>query len=325
MVKAIARSVYGRPLDVLELRDVDPPTLQPDQVLVEVRSTSVNAGDLAIVWGTPYVIRPVYGLRRPRRQVIGQDLAGAVVDVGEKVTGFRSGDEVFGGGFATFAELATAPADRLALKPADLSFDDAAALPIAGLTALQGIRDAGGVQPGSRVLINGASGGVGTYAVQVAKALGAEVTAVCSTRNVDQSRKLGADRVVDYTVGDFTELGMEWDVIFDNAASKSLAETRRVLAPRGVLIPNHGNLRSRWLGSLPRMTGAMMTMAFSSQRAGLHAQSWKSHDLAHLGDLVVSGEISPRIDRTYDLAQAPEAIVYVGEGHARGKVVIRVS
>lgn len=323
-MKAIERREYGQPKEVLRLSDVDAPVVGDDQVLIRVHAASVNAGDLAVIWGTPYAIRPVYGIRRPRRRVIGQDLAGVVESVGAKVTRFWPGDEVFGGGFATFAELAAAPAKRLALKPDGLGFEEAAALPIAGLTALQGIRDAGGVKPGSRVLINGASGGVGTYAVQLAKTLGAEVTAVCSTRNVDQARDLGADHVVDYTTEDFTELGETWDVIFDNAASKSLAKTRSVLAPRGVLVPNHGNLRSRWLANLPRMAGAVATMAFSSQRAGLHAQRWEPDDLAHLGSLVVSGQISPSIDRTYDLAQAPDAVAYVGEGHARGKVVIRV-
>ena len=324
-MKAIARSVYGLPREVLEFRDVPLPEVKPDQVVVRVRAASVNAGDLAIVWGTPYAIRPVYGIRRPRRRVLGQDLAGVVESVGKGVVGLEPGDEVFGGGLGTFAELEAAPADRLAPKPDGLSFEEAAALPIAGLTALQGIRDAGRVEPGQRVLINGASGGVGTYAVQVAKILGADVTAVVSTGNVDQTLELGADRVIDYTKEDFTRLNEEWDLIFDNAASKSLSATRSVLARRGVLVPNHGNLRSRWLASLPRMAAVATTMAFSSQRAGLHAQSWKAEDLAYLGDLVVTDQLEPLIDRVYDLSQGAEAVAYVGEGHARGKVVIQVS
>ena len=198
-MKAITRSEYGSPLNVLELKDVDMPVIKDDDVLVRVHAASVNAADPAQVRGKPYLIRPVYGMRRPKRPFVGQDVAGTVDRVGAKVTRFGPGDEVFGGGVGTFAEYAAAPEKRLALKPAGLSFDEAAVLPVAGLTALQGIRDAAGVEEGDKVLINGASGGVGIFAVQVAKALGAEVTAVCSTRNVEQARSIGADQVIDYT------------------------------------------------------------------------------------------------------------------------------
>lgn len=241
--------------------------------------------------------------------------------VGAKVTRFGPGDEVFGGGVGTFAEYAAAPEKRLALKPASLSFDEAAVLPVAGLTALQGIRGAG-VEEGQKVLINGASGGVGTFAVQVAKALGAEVTAVCSTRNVQQARSIGADHVIDYTKDDFTKGGERYDVVFDNAASHSLADTRRVLTDKGILIPNAGMLNSKWLASVPRMLGAVLSSVLSRKRAKLPSQAWNPDDLTALGKLIEVGKVTPTVDRTYTLAEAAQAVAYVGEGHARGKVVI---
>ena len=270
-MKAITRSEYGSPLNVLELKDVDMPVIKDDDVLVRVHAASVNAADPAQVRGKPYLIRPVYGMRRPKRPFVGQDVAGTVDRVGAKVTRFGPGDEVFGGGVGTFAEYAAAPEKRLALKPAGLSFDEAAVLPVAGLTALQGIRDAAGVEEGDKVLINGASGGVGIFAVQVAKALGAEVTAVCSTRNVEQARSIGADQVIDYTKEDFTKGVERYDVVFDNAASHSLADTRNVLTDKGVLIPNAGMLDSKWLASVPRMLGAVLSSVLSRKRAKLSA------------------------------------------------------
>jgi NADPH:quinone reductase-like Zn-dependent oxidoreductase len=323
-VKAIVRDRYGPPEAVLELGDVEVPPIRDDEVLVGVRAASVNAGDAAIVKGSPYIIRPVYGMRRPKRSIIGQDLAGTVERVGAKVTRFSPGDEVFGGGFGAFSEYATAPEKRLARKPAGLDFATAAAVPIAGLTALQGIRDAAGVEAGQKVLINGASGGVGTYAIQIAKTLGAEVTAVCSTRNVDQARAIGADHVIDYTKEDFTKGATRYHVVFDNAASHSLASTRGVLADGGILIPNAGMLDRKWLANLPRMTGAMLSAIFSRKRAKVSPQGWKPDDLAVLGDWIEEGRVKPVIDRMYPLREAPQAVAYVAEGHARAKVVITV-
>ncbi len=323
-MKAITRSEYGPPLTVLELKDVDAPVIKSDQVLVRVHAASVNAGDVAQVRGTPYIIRPVYGLRRPRTPFIGQDVAGTVERVGAKVARFSPGDEVFGGGVGTFAEYAAAPEKRLALKPGSVSFDNAASAPVAGLAALHGIRDAARVEEGHKVLINGASGGVGTFAVQIAKALGAEVTAVCSSRNIEQARSIGADHVVDYTKEDFTRAGERYDVVFDNAASHSLADIRKVLADRGVLIPNAGQLDSRWLASVPRMFGAVVSSVVSRTRAKISAQVWNADDLTALGELIEAGKVTPIIDRIHPLAEAAQAVAYVGEGHARGKVVIAV-
>lgn len=323
-MKALVRSGYGAPLDVLELKDIDLPEIKPNEILVRVHAASVNAGDLAQVRGTPYIIRPVYGLRRPKQHLLGQDVAGTVERVGVGVTRFRPGDEVFGGGVGTFAEYAVAPEKRLAVKPGGLSFEAAAGMPVAGLTALHGIRDAAGVGEGDKVLINGASGGVGTFAVQIAKALGAEVTAVCSTRNVEQARALGADHVIDYTNEDFTAGAERYDVVFDNAASHSLADTRKVLSDTGVLVPNAGQLDSKWLASIPRMLGAVGSSVLGGNRARLSAQTWKPDDLAALADMVMAGKVTPKVDRTYGLAEAVQAVAYVGEGHARGKVVIVV-
>lgn len=323
-MKAIVRDRYGPPEAVVELRDVEVPTIRDNEVLVRVRAASVNAGDPPIVKGSPYIIRPVYGMKRPKRPIIGQDLAGTVERVGAKVTRFSPGDEVFGGGFGAFAEYAAAPEKRLALKPGGLDFPTAAAVPIAGLTALQGIRDAASVEAGHKILINGASGGVGTYAIQIAKTLGAEVTAVCSTRNVDQARAIGADHVIDYTKEDFTKGTARYDVVFDNAASHSLASTKRVLTDRGILIPNAGMLDRKWLANVPRMIAAVSSAIFSRKRAKLSPQMWRPDDLAVLGGWIAEGKVRPLIDRMYPLREAPQAVAYVAEGHARAKVVITV-
>jgi NADPH:quinone reductase-like Zn-dependent oxidoreductase len=323
-VKAVLHERFGAPRQVLDLKDVDPPRLGDKEVLVRVRAASVNAGDAAVVAGMPYIIRPVYGFARPRKRLFGSDISGVVEEVGWEVDGIEPGDEVYGKGEGAFAEQVVARPGRIAPKPSNLSFEESAALPVAGLTALQGLRDAAGLSPGQKVLINGASGGVGTFAVQIAKTLGAEVTAVCSTGNAETARSLGADRVVDYTVEDFTKTGERYDVVFDNAASRSLSETRMLLTPRGILIPNNGNLHSRWLASLPRMIGAMAMFLFFSQRARMSPQTWDHDDLVTLKDLVEAGKVKPVVDRVYQLAQTAEAVEYVGEGHARGKVVITV-
>jgi NADPH:quinone reductase-like Zn-dependent oxidoreductase len=324
-MRALARKEYGPPREVLELADVEVPTIKDNEVLVRVHAASVNAADPVVVRGIPYMVRPVEGLRRPKRHVIGQDLAGTVERIGAKVTRFTPGDEVFGGGHGTFAEYASAPEGSLALKPPGVGFVEAAALPMAGLTALQGLRDAACVGPGQKVLVNGASGGVGTFAVQIAKALGAEVTAVCSTRNMTQARKLGADHVIDYTEEEFTETGVRFDVIFDNAASRSLADTRRLLADGGVIIPNGGMLDRRWLASIPRMLGAKLMAIFTRTRAKILSQTWDRDDLVDLVALVEDGQVSPVIDRTYELAEAVDAIAYIDAGHAGAKVVIEIT
>lgn len=323
-MKAIVHERYGAPLEVLEATEVSEPTPGPREVLVAVKVASVNAGDAAVVKGMPYLIRPAYGMSHPRTGIRGSDIAGVVQAVGGDVVGLAPGDEVFGKGEGAFAELVVAHQQRIALKPPAISFEQAAALPVAGLTALQGLRDAGGVQRGQRVLINGASGGVGTFAVQVAKVLGAEVTAVCSTANVETARSLGADHLVDYTREDFTATDTRFDVLFDNAASRSLSATRSVLTRRGVLVLNNGNLQSRWLASLPRMAAAMVSSLFSTQRAGFNVQKWSREDLVELGRMVEAGQVSPVIDRRYGLSETADALDYVDRGHARGKVVVTI-
>jgi NADPH:quinone reductase-like Zn-dependent oxidoreductase len=324
-MKAIVQRVYGEPEDVLEIRDIDRPEIGDDQVSVRVHAAGVNAADPALVKGMPYFLRLVYGLRRPKRTVPGTDLAGTVEAVGRDVTNLRPGDQVYGVGRGAFAEYASAPASRVAPKPSNLTFEEAAAVPIAGIAALQGIRDVARVTPGQRVLIIGASGGVGTFAVQVAKALGAEVTAVCSTRNVEQARSLGADHVIDYTKEDFAGYGIRYDVIFDNAGSHSLRDLRRSLTPKGILVPNHGNLQSRWLASIPRLISALAMSVFVSQSVGIFVGSEKREHLMAMTELIESGKVRPVIEKTYDLAEAPAALGYIGEGHARGKVAISVS
>lgn len=323
-MKAVIHERYGAPLEVLELTEVGEPTPGPREVVVAVKAASVNAGDAAVVKGRPYLIRAAYGPTRPRSGIRGSDIAGVVASVGSDVVGLTPGDEVFGKGEGAFAEMVLAKPGNLAAKPAAITFEHAAALPVAGLTALQGLRDAGRVEPGHRVLINGASGGVGTFAIQVAKALGAEVTSVCSTRNLEMARALGADHVVDYTRGDFAADLEPFDVVFDNAASRSISETRRLLTRGGMLVLNNGNLDSRWLASLPRMAAAMVSTPFVPQRLGLNVQKWSQDDLVELGRMVEAGEMSPVIDRTYSLSEASHALDYVGLGHARGKVVVTI-
>jgi NADPH:quinone reductase-like Zn-dependent oxidoreductase len=322
-VKAVTQDRYGS-AEVLRLADVSTPEVGDDQVLIEVRAASVNAADPAVMRGMPYVLRLGFGLRRPRFSIRGSDVAGTVVDVGAKVKQFQPGDEVFGEGKGSFAEYTIAKAGKLAVKPDHLSFEQAASLPMAGLTALQGLRDVARIESGQKVLVNGASGGIGTFAIQIATALGAEVTAVCSPRNVEMARSLGAVRVIDYTRQDFTEEPGRYDVVFDNAASRSLSETRRLLSRRGMLIPNNGALSSRWLASLPRLLHAVVVFPFVSQRLGLFVSKVTTDDLEALVEMVGMGDVTPVIDRIYALGDVPDAMAYVGEGHARGKVVITV-
>jgi NADPH:quinone reductase-like Zn-dependent oxidoreductase len=322
-MKAVIQDRYGS-AEVLRLADVGTPEVGENQVLIEVRAASVNAVDPAVMRGMPYVLRLGFGLRRPRFPIRGSDVAGTVAGIGAGVTRFKPGDQVFGAGKGTFAEFAIAEEGELANKPEHLSFEQAASLPMAALTALQGLRDVARIEPGQKVLVNGASGGVGTFAVQIATALGAEVTAVCSPSNVEMARSLGAVRVIDYTRADFVEEPRRFDVVFDNAASRSLSETRRLLRRRGMLIPNNGALSSRWLASLPRLIHAAVVFPFVSQRLGLFVSKVTTDDLETLVEMVEKGDVTPVIDRVHMLGDVPDAMAYVGEGHAKGKVVITV-
>ena len=322
-MKAIVQDSYGSAA-VLETRDIDPPAIGQREVLIRVRAAGVNPADWAVMSGLPYIARPVYGLRRPKNIVRGTDVAGLVEAVGPGVTRFRPGDEVFGWSSGSFADFAAAAEDGLALKPANLSFEQAAAVPMAGLVALQAIRDHGKVQAGQKVLINGASGGIGTFAVQIAKAFGAEVTGVCSTRNVDLVRSIGADHVIDYTREDFTRSGERYDFVLDNVANRSLTELRRVLAPTGTLVPNGGGFDHRWIASGGRLVRAFVMFRFGRQTLGNFLVSPNHEDLIVLKNLIERGAVTPVMDRSYSLSEAAEAIGHVGQGHARGKVAISV-
>jgi len=321
-MRAAVQERYGPPREVLGLRDIDKPEIGDDDVLVRVRAAGVNPADLAITRGRPAMIRAMVGMRRPKPAVRGQDLAGVVEAVGANVKLFSPGDEVFGEGTSSYAEYTCVPQGVLAPKPAGLTFEQAAAVPMAGLTALCGMRVAN-VGPGKRVLVNGASGGVGHFAVQIAKALGAEVTGVCSARNVELVRSLGADHVIDYTREDFTRGAQRYDVILDNVANRSLRALRRVLAPRGVLLLNSVN-GGRVLGPLPRMARGRLLSVFSRQTIRVFSIASTTKDMVALKDLIDGGELTPVIEGTYPLAEAAAALDRVATGHVAGKVVITV-
>lgn len=322
-MRAIEHRRYGGP-DVLAYTDVDVPVVGAGDVLVRVRAAALHPGDHFILTGTPYVVRLAFGLRRPRHGIPGRDTAGTVEAVGRDVRGLAPGDEVFGwSATGTLAEYVCAPADHFALKPSRLSMEQAAALPTSGLTALQALRDVAAVRPGDRVLIVGASGGVGTLAIQIARSLGAEVTGVCSTSNVDLVRSLGADHVIDYTRADFTRTGNRYDVILDNVEAQPLSDTRRALTPEGTLIPNSGE-GGRWIGPLGRIAKARISSLFTRQRLRPFLSRENHHDLVELAHLADAGELTPVIDRTYLLHRAPDAFEHVATRHARGKVVITV-
>ncbi|PYL38926.1 MAG: alcohol dehydrogenase [Verrucomicrobia bacterium] len=322
-MKAIVYCDYGSAN--LKLADVEKPTPNDDQVVVKVRAASVNPYDWHFIEGTPYIMRIGVGLRKPKDTRLGVDFAGTVEAVGKNVAQFKPGDDVFGGRGGAFAEYVCPRADRaVAIKPANITFEQAASVNIAGITALQALRDKGKVQPGQKVLINGASGGVGTFAVQIAKSFGADVTGVCSTRNLDMVRSLGADHVIDYTKEDFAKTGQQYDVILDNVPNHSLSDCRRVLTPKGkyVMIGGGGPNDDRWVGPFGRVIATMLLSPFVSQEMGMMMADVSQKDLTILSDLMQAGKVTPVIDRRYKLSEVPEAIRYLEEGHARGKVVI---
>jgi NADPH:quinone reductase-like Zn-dependent oxidoreductase len=323
-MKAIVQDTYGS-ADLLELRDIDKPEITDDEVLVRVRAAGVDRGVWHVMTGLPYPIRLAgYGLRKPKTPVQGADLAGVVEAVGKDVTRFQPGDEVFGIGKGAFAEYARAPESKLAPKPANLTFEQAAVVAISGLPALQALRDKGRVEPGQKVLIIGASGGVGTYAVQLAKAFGAHVTGVCSTTKVDMVRSLGADHVIDYTQEDFTRSGQRYDLILDIGGNPSLSRLRRALAPKGTLVIVGGEAGGRWLGGNDRQLRALLLSRFVGQRLTTFISKENHEDMLVLKELIEAGKVTPVIDRTYQLSEAPQAIRYLEHGHARGKVVITI-
>jgi NADPH:quinone reductase-like Zn-dependent oxidoreductase len=325
-MRAIVQENYGPP-DTLRLRDIDRPAAGEDGVLVRVRAASINPADLHNTKGG-LLVRPSTGLRRPKKPVPGVDLAGVVEAVGPTVTDIRPGDEVFGTAPGALAEYAR-NWKNLVPKPAGLTFEEAAAIPVAGLTALQGLRDRGQLQPGQTVLINGASGGVGTFAVQIAKALGGEVTGVCSTRNLDLVRSIGADGVVDYTVEDFARSGRQYDLVFDLVGNRSLSDLRRAVKPNGTLVlsgggHDRGHGARGLLHPLLLIGGGLVRSRFMSQNVAFYIAQINKPDLLALKDLVDAGKLTPVIDRTYPLSDTPEAFRYLEAGHARGKVVITI-
>ena len=322
-MQAIVGEEYGGP-EVLELRDVDVPALHPDGVLVRVRASSVNPYDWHVMRGLPRLVRLSEGSSRPKQPIRGVDVAGVVEAVGENVTAFRPGDEVFGAKAGALAEYVCAgPKNVLAAKPAGLTFEQAAAIPLAGVTALQALRDKGRLEAGQRVLVNGAAGGVGTFAVQIAKALGADVTGVCSTRNVDLVTSIGADRVLDYAEVDFARSGERYDLVLDNVGNRSLSDLRRALTPHGALVVVGGG-GGNWIGPMMLPLRAAMLSPFVGQRLLPFLAKHTQDDLLVLKELAETGKIVPVIDRTYPLAEAAEAIRYLETGHARGKVVVAV-
>ena len=324
-MKAIAQDRYGPP-DVLRLREVDQPAPADNEVLVRVHAAAVNARDWHVMRGDPYVARTVLGIGRPKVRIRGTDFAGRVEAVGRGVNRFRPGDEVYGEIDGAFADYVCVPAEMVEPKPANLTFEQAAAVPLAGNTALMGLRDAAKVQPGQQILINGASGGVGTFAVQIAKSFGAEVTGVCSTRNVDLVRSIGADHVIDYTQEDFTRNGRRYDVIFDLVGNRSLTECRRALTPAGTLVLSGGGVSEGGsvIGPISLIIRAQLLSRFVGHRLIALTAKPSRANLATLRELVEAGKVTPVIDRTYPIDETAAAIRYLEVEHARAKVVITV-
>jgi len=321
-MKAIVYTKYGPP-DVLRLKEVEKPAPKNNEVMVKVHAASVNYADWGLLRGKPFLVRLMeFGPLKPKNKILGADLAGRVEAVGRNVKQFQPGDEVFGDisacGFGAFAEYVSVPENALVLKPANISFEEAAAVPLAAVTALQGIRDKGQIQPGQKVLINGASGGVGTFAVQIAKSFGAEVTAVCSTRNLDMARSIGADQVIDYTQEDFTQNGQRYDLIIAANGYHSISDYKRALSPEGIYVCTGGSMAQIFQSML---LGPWMSMIGSKKMGNLAAKSNKK-DLVFMKELLEAGKVVPVIDRRYPLSEVAEALGYFGEGHARGKVII---
>jgi NADPH:quinone reductase-like Zn-dependent oxidoreductase len=324
-MRAIVQDRYGD-LDVLELRDIDRPVPKANEVLVRVHAAGLDRGVWHVMTGLPYMIRFIgFGVRRPKVRVRGMDLAGRVEAVGEQVTRFRPGDAVFGWADGSYAEYASVPEDHLAPMPASIGFEQAAVVPISGFAALQAVRDEGEVQPGQKVLVIGAAGGVGSFAVQLAKAFGVEVTGVAGTAQLDLVRSIGADDVIDYTREDVTDGTRHWDVILDTAGHRSLSRLRRALSRRGTLVIVGSEGRGRWLGGFDRQLRALLLSRFVSQRLRALSSKPRHDDLQVLEELIRAGKLRPLVDRTYPLAEVPEAIRHLVEGHGRGKVVITVT
>jgi len=319
-MKAIVCRNYGSP-DVLKYEEIEKPTAGDDEVLIKVRAASVNPRD-RLFRGTSYIVRILTGMRKPKDTRLGVDLAGQVEAVGRNVTEFKPGDEVFGSCRGAFAEYACTSESALVVKPENVTFEQAASVSVAARTALQGLRDKGHIQPGQKVLINGAAGGVGTFAVQIAKSFGADVTGVCSTRNVEMVRSIGADRVIDYTQENFTKLGQRYDIIFDCVGNHSLSACRRVLDPNGICVIAGGPSKV-WI-VLTRAFKALVLSRFVSQKFVMFIARRSKEDLTIMHDLMAAGKVTPVIDKRYRLSEVPEAIRYLEEGHARGKVVITV-
>jgi NADPH:quinone reductase-like Zn-dependent oxidoreductase len=319
-MKAIVYYNYGSP-DVLKCEEIEKPAAGDNEVSIKVQAASVNPLDWHFMRGAPYVVRIMTGLLKPKVTRLGVDVAGQVEAVGRNVTQFKPGDEVFGACRGAFAEYACTAESAVVMKPDNVTFEQAGSVHVAALTALQGLRDKGRIQPGQKVLINGAAGGVGTFAVQIAKSFGAEVTGVCSTRNVDMVRSIGADRVIDYTQEDFTKTGQHYDIFFDCFANHSLSACRRVLNPKGIYIAIGGPSGST-IGILAGWITALVWSWFVSQKFVTFMARSNKEDLTILRELMATGKVTPVIDRRYKLSEVPEAIRYLEEGHARGKVVI---
>jgi NADPH:quinone reductase-like Zn-dependent oxidoreductase len=321
LMKAIVQDKFGSPSEVLRLEETERPVVGADEVLVRVVAASVHIGDVYMIEGLPNIMRPAFKRMRAKSGVPGTDMAGTVETVGKDVTRFQPGDEVYGWCKGAFAEYAATSEDALALKPANLTFERAGAIGVSAMTALQLLRDRGNVEAGQKVLIVGASGGVGTFAVQVAKSFGAEVTGVCSTRNLDMVRSIGADHVIDYTQNDYTQSDERYDVILDNVGNRSLSSMRRALAPNGTLLAN-GAPVSGWFGGLGHVIKAMAVSLFVKQQGRPFVSFPTAQDLTTLKELAEAGKIVPVIDRTYPLEETPGAIGHVGQGHAQGTTII---
>jgi len=322
-MKAIVQDGYGS-ADDLRLEEVERPAVGDDDVRVHVQAAAVCKGDIHLLTGKPYLVRAVFGLRRQKYRIAGQNLSGRVESVGKNVKAFKPGDEVYGQVFGAFAEYICAREDAIAHKPKNLSFLEAAAVPDSGQTALQGLRDSGRLQAGQRVLINGASGGVGTFAVQIAKALGAEVTAVCSTRHVEKVRSIGADRVIDYTREDFTQNVGPFDVMLDIVGNRPLSACKSILKPKGIFVSCAGSPGGDWFGPIAWMLKLSLAGAFSSQTMTSFIERPRRKDLMFLKSLIEEGKVTPVIDRRFTMREAAEAVRHVAEGHSQGKTVMTI-